>query len=178
MNFFEKFFVNRLNQYRVPQKVLSLLEHAKVRIEGFYLELGAGLGYTACTVYDKFHPGKIVITDFDVNQVEGSRSLVKQRYDGIPAEFEFHQADVLQLSFEDQSFDFVMSTLMFHHVERNRFKFIKTPMGIHEIQRILKPNGIFFFWDIYHLKQVDGLFAPTDYKMLVSTNRQRIYQKL
>jgi ubiquinone/menaquinone biosynthesis C-methylase UbiE len=176
MKALEKFFVNRNNRRSVPKKVISLLDKAGITISGTFLEVGAGLGYTSYAIFDRFHPERVVISDFDPSQIQAGQKLAEKRYGAIPQEFEFRQEDALHLSFKSKSFDFVLSTYAFHHVEDRRWEFKKTPQAVQEIQRVLRPHGMFIFWDIYHRKQVDDLFLKAGYTILYKTNRQRIYQ--
>ena len=67
MNFFEKFWVNRLNKMYVPRGVLSLIQKANLQVTGSSLEIGAGIGYTSLAILEKYHPNKMVITDFDLS---------------------------------------------------------------------------------------------------------------
>ncbi|WXG39928.1 MAG: class I SAM-dependent methyltransferase [Candidatus Freyarchaeum deiterrae] len=176
MNVFQKFFVNRFNRRRVPKRVISLLDKAGIAISGTFLEVGAGLGYTSYAIFDKFHPKRVVISDFDPRQIQAGQKLAEKKYGTIPPELEFRQEDALHLSFESKSFDFVLSTLMFHHLEDRGWEFKKTPQAIQEIQRILRPHGTLIFWDIFVHKQMDDLFLQAGYTILYKTTRQRIYQ--
>jgi ubiquinone/menaquinone biosynthesis C-methylase UbiE len=178
MNALERFVTYHRNQKRVPKNVLSILDKAGITISGAFLEVGAGLGYTSYAIFDRFHPERVVISDFDPRQIQEGQKLAEKRYGTIPSEFEFRQEDASHLSFKSKSFDFVLSTLTFHHVEKPWWEFKKTPQAVQEIQRVLRPHGAFIFEDISHLKQVDDLFLKAGYTILYKTRRQRIYQHL
>lgn len=84
MNVFQKFFVNRFNRRRVPKRVISLLDKAGIAISGTFLEVGAGLGYTSYAIFDKFHPKRVVISDFDPRQIQAGQKLAEKKYGTIP----------------------------------------------------------------------------------------------
>jgi len=177
MNNFEKIFVNYLNRLRVPPTVVRLLNKGNIQPTGTILEIGAGLGYTSHAIFNKYHPSRIFICDFDATQVERGKKLTRAKFGSMPPEFVYQREDVLNLSFNDESFDMVISTLMFHHVEENLRDFKKTPRGISEIQRVLKPGGIFFYWDIANQEKVEQLMHDAGYTTLLSTRKQRVFQK-
>ena len=55
----------------------------------------------------------------------------------------FLEMDATKLDFPDNSFDLVISTLMFHHLTDEQFI-----QAVKEIKRILKPGGRFYLVDI------------------------------
>jgi SAM-dependent methyltransferase len=177
MSFLEKFFVNHGNKKSVPREVLALLRKAGITVTGSFLEIGAGLGYTSSVIYDRYHPERVVVTDFDARQVRGAQAWIKEKYGFIPREFEFRQESALHLSFDDASFDYVLATLVFHHVESQFWRFVNTPLATREVQRVLKPGGLFIFRDIFRLKKVDALFVKEGFNIMISTCEQRIYRK-
>jgi SAM-dependent methyltransferase len=177
MSFLEKFFVNHGNRKSVPREVLALLGTADVTVTGSFLEIGAGLGYTSSAIYDRYHPERVVITDSDLAQVRGAQAWIKEKYGFIPREFEFRQESALHLSFDDTTFDCVLATLVFHHVENQFWQFVNTPLATREVQRVLKPGGFFIFRDIFRLKRVDALFVKDGFDIMISTREQRIYRK-
>jgi len=73
----------------------------------------------------------------EVVGVDISESLINYARQSYP-ELEFHVMDMENLEFEDESFDYVYSSLVMHYVD----SWTKT---LSEIKRILKPNGTFLF---------------------------------
>jgi SAM-dependent methyltransferase len=177
MSFLEKFFVNHGNRSSIPREVLDLLEKVGITVTGSFLEIGAGLGYTSSAIYDRYHPERVVVSDFDIGQVRGAQTWIKDKYGFIPREFEFRQESALNLTFDDASFDFVLATLVFHHVESHFWEFINTPRATREVQRVLKPGGFFIFRDIFRVKKVDAMFMKGGFDIMISTHEQRIYRK-
>jgi ubiquinone/menaquinone biosynthesis C-methylase UbiE len=169
--------VNQRHKDNVPREAIDFLDRAGITISGSFLEIGAGLGYTSCAIYDQFHPDKVVVSDFDPKQVEGARAWAQQKYGNIPAELEFRQESALGLSFEDGSFDYVLATYVFHHVETHFWQFVNAPKAAREVQRVLKPGGMFIFWDIARVEKIDALFVQAGYEIVYSTHRKRVYRK-
>ncbi len=177
MNFFEKFFVNRFNEFRVPRTVFSMLKGANLQISGLFLEIGAGLGYTSLKIFDKYHPEKVVITDYDPNQVKDAERYALKKYGSVPSEIHFQREDALQLSFEDETFDFVLGTLCFHHIETRVLDFVNTPKALEQIYRVLKPNGHFIYWDRYNRDKIDEFFLSHGGSIQYSGRGKAIYRK-
>jgi len=146
-------------------------------LTGSFLEIGAGLGYTSSAIYDQYHPDRVVVSDYDSAQVRGALVWIREKYGFIPSEFEFRQESALHLSFDDATFDFVLATLVFHHVENQFWQFVNTPLAAREVQRVLKPAGYFIFRDIFRLKKVDALFMEKGFDIMISTRMERIYRK-
>jgi ubiquinone/menaquinone biosynthesis C-methylase UbiE len=183
MNALEKLSVNSLNRRWVPKTVLHLLEEVNVQPTGTILEIGAGLGYRSHAIFKKYHPAQMFICDYDASQVEAGKKLAEKEFGSMPAEFVYQREDVLELSFADEIFDMVISTLMFGHVENSMMNFKKTPQGIGEIQRVLKPGGIYLYWEVNNQKKVERLFRDAGYAVLFSggkgwnSRKQRVFQK-
>ena len=177
MNFIQKFFVNRFNQYQVPRTVFSILRKAHLQITGSFLEIGAGLGYTSCAIFKKFHPEKVMITDYDPLQLKSAEKLALKKFRTLPSEIQFQQEDALQLSFENETFDNILSTLCFHHLESHIHDFVNTLKALEQIYRVLRPSGHFIYWDHYNRDKVDEFFLNHGGSILYSGNGKGVYQK-
>jgi SAM-dependent methyltransferase len=177
MNAIEKFFVNHRNKTYVPQLVLEMIDEVSIFITGRVLEIGAGLGYTSFAIWDKFHPEWVFVTDFDPAQIKGARKYATARYGDAPSQLEFRREDVLDLSFADSSIDVVVGTLCFHHIEKDRRDFIKTPLAFEQIRRVLKPGGIFIYYDLWNKSKVDEFFTAVGDGILLTQRQRGVYQK-
>lgn len=69
--------------------------------------------------------------------VDLSNGLINYAKESYP-ELEFHVMDMEKLDFEDNSFDYVYSSLVMHYVDSWK-------KVLSEVQRILKPGGTFLF---------------------------------
>ena len=77
------------------------------------MELGSGKVFLSLLVYERYHSGKMLVTDFDPSQVDEARKLFEDRLGAVPSGVEFRSADALELPFENEAFDavFAMSGL-------------------------------------------------------------------
>ncbi|HMF34756.1 MAG TPA: class I SAM-dependent methyltransferase, partial [Candidatus Lokiarchaeia archaeon] len=113
----------------------------------------------------------------DPSQVKQGEQAAIGKFGVLPPQIEYRREDALQLSFDDNTFDFVLGTLCFHHVEDHRQDFIKTPQAFQQIHRVLKLGGIFIYWDRWNKPRVDDFFLQLGYHVLMSQKRKGIYQK-
>jgi ubiquinone/menaquinone biosynthesis C-methylase UbiE len=96
-------------------------------IAGEVLEVGVGTGANL-----PYYPRGVQLTAIDVSSKMLSRAVRKARETGKGSDF--YCMDVEDLSFPDESFNFVIATLVFCSVE--------DPLrGLKEIRRVLKPDG-------------------------------------
>src|SRR6266446_3175955 len=97
------------------------------------LDVGCGTGTLALEAYERVGAtGRLCGIDPAPQQITRARRKAARR--GLPIDF---QAGVIeQLTFPDQSFDVVLSTLMMHHLPDDLKR-----QGLAEIARVLKPGG-------------------------------------
>ena len=116
---------------------------------GKALDAGCGSGrYTIAL--KKLGCKQVYGVDISQNSIEFALSKNPFQNNGV----EFRQGSVLDLPFEDNSFDFVFSNGVLHHT-------LSTEQGLKEIRRVLKPGGYCwlylyggknsFFWDLVDL---------------------------
>jgi ubiquinone/menaquinone biosynthesis C-methylase UbiE len=100
-------------------------------VAGRVLETGAGTGANL-DHYDLRRVSELHLSDISLSGSLRRRAAVA---DGIAR---FHEADVQHLPFEDSSFDWVVSTLLFCSVP-------DPALGLSEVWRVLRPHGKFLF---------------------------------
>ncbi|ALU40849.1 methyltransferase type 11 [Kocuria flava] len=105
-------------------------------LTGDVLEIGGGSGAIAEEIVRTNHQVRMTTTDPDPAMVSAAR----QRLAGF-SRAEARQADARHLSFEDASFDAVVSFLMLHHV-------IAWEHAVGEVARVLRPGGSFVGYDL------------------------------
>ena len=110
--------------------------------DGRVLEVGAGTG-ASLSYYGK--AAKVLATEPDPYMLERARKRLRQL--GL-THVELAQHPAEELPFEDDSFDHVVSTLVFCTVRDPR-------RALAEVKRVLKPGGTFRF--IEHVRFDDGL---------------------
>jgi ubiquinone/menaquinone biosynthesis C-methylase UbiE len=71
---------------------------------------------------------------------------------GVVERITFRQASATELPFEDDSFDVVLSNLVFHEVKEA----VDKRTGVREALRVLKPGGTFILQDLFLLQPYYG----------------------
>lgn len=100
------------------------------------LEIGCGQGTGAKIIYELFSPERYAGVDLDPRMVQRAR-----RKAGELPNASFHQGDVANLDFSDESFDLVVDFGIVHHVPNWRD-------ALAEVNRVLSPGGEFLFEDL------------------------------
>lgn len=96
------------------------------------LELGCGTGgmwQGKQELIDRF--GELMLTDFSDGMLQDAQKNL-QSMRGV----QFRLADIQNLPFEDDSYDFVIANMMLYHVPDR-------PKAIAEVRRVLRPGGTF-----------------------------------
>lgn len=122
-------------------------------VSGKVLEIGSGTG-SNIPYYNIDNIDSLIVSDFHVKKV-----LSKKQSNKISV----LEVDVQNLPFPDQSFDFVIHTLVFCSVA-------DVDKGLREIRRVLKPGGTLLFIEHVlptgkHLKKAVNLLNPAWTKM-------------
>ena len=109
-----------------------LVEQARIERNHRVLDLGCGTA-TLTILIKKTHPDtKVVGIDADTRVIELARSKVASA--GVDVALDY--VTVLDLPYPDDSFNRVMSSMVFHHLSRdNKVRSLK------EAFRVLKPGG-------------------------------------
>jgi ubiquinone/menaquinone biosynthesis C-methylase UbiE len=134
----EKRMVNRENKGRNNIKLLSQ-QLAKIdnRKSHDILEIGCGFGYVS-DYLSKEYRMNVTGTDFDPEQIKGALNLFAEN-----EMLHFQTEDVAGLSFNDNSFDLVISQYVFHHIPEWR-------KAIGEVTRVLRSGGYFIWLILLH----------------------------
>lgn len=111
---------------------LALLELAALRGHERVLDIGCGTGTLVTLVKRAYEGTKVVGLDPDRKALARARSKAVRA--GVSIELD--QAFSDELPYPDASFDRVLSSLMFHHLEASSKE--KT---LREVRRVLKPGG-------------------------------------
>ncbi|OEU65038.1 MAG: hypothetical protein BA863_11555 [Desulfovibrio sp. S3730MH75] len=91
----------------------------------------------------------VVGMDFSSKNIEFAQNKINSRQVGG---IEFHVGDVTDMLFDDESFDFVLSNGVLHHVDKNY------DLVLSELHRVLKPGGNAYF---YVMERPGGIFLDT-----------------
>jgi SAM-dependent methyltransferase len=113
---------------------VNLFKEGSARI----LDAGCGAGRTTVAL-SKIYSGKIIAFDlFNSDYIDGGGNTLLERnlkLVGITGQVEIVQGEITNTSFQEGSFDAVVSSFMIDHLGDQKFNALK------EINRILKPNG-------------------------------------
>jgi predicted O-methyltransferase YrrM len=104
----QKYIALGFNQYETMEYLVSLMKP----IEGTALEVGTGRGLTAVTIA-RYAP--LTTVDIDEEVVDFAKQLAKS--EGLFDRIEFINRDIISDPFPAGSFDYVFSTIAFHHYD-------------------------------------------------------------
>jgi len=131
-----------------------LLDQASLLPRSRVLDIGCGTG-SFCIMLKRLHPDvEIVGLDPD------PKALARARVKAKPVDIQFDQGFSQALPYSDSSFDYIFSSMMFHHLELHHKE--KT---LSEVRRVLKPSGLFAMVDFAEPESIVGrcltwLFHP------------------
>jgi ubiquinone/menaquinone biosynthesis C-methylase UbiE len=159
MNPVSRFFVNLASSRRSTRVLRSLGPALRLPPASRVLELGAGRGGLSCLLQQRFRPARLVVSDFDPQQVEAARRYLTRRLGPLPSTIELHQVDAKALPFDDASFDCVFAILMLHHVEDHHAEYRQRPRALQEIRRVLVRGGSLVYSDFSHTEDLHRTLA-------------------
>jgi demethylmenaquinone methyltransferase/2-methoxy-6-polyprenyl-1,4-benzoquinol methylase/phosphoethanolamine N-methyltransferase len=107
------------------------------------LDVGCGTGTLALSAAARVgKDGRVVGIDPSSEMVERARKKANGLDEAVAASLSFQVAAVENLPFDDESFDVVLSTLVFHHLPGEEQR-----AGLCEIRRVLRRGGRLFIVD-------------------------------
>jgi ubiquinone/menaquinone biosynthesis C-methylase UbiE len=105
------------------------------------LDIGTGQGLLMIGAAKHLSTGKSVGIDIwsskDLSDNSIHRTLANAELEGVKDKIEVRNEDARSLSFEDNSFDVILSLLCIHNIEPK----VEQEKACLEIARVLKPNG-------------------------------------
>jgi ubiquinone/menaquinone biosynthesis C-methylase UbiE len=125
-----------------------LIEQADIQRGHKVLEIGCGTGSLVTAVKRSKPEAEVTGLDPDAKALE--RAKRKARRNAMTIHFDQGFSD--QLPYPDQSFDRVLSSFMFHHLNDGEKE--KT---LQEVRRVLKPGGAFHMVDFERSESGGGL---------------------
>ena len=164
MNRFSRWMVNRRTESRARRTLARLGSHLQLAPGASVLELGSGRGGLLAMLHERFHPSRLVGTDFDPDQVESAREFLTARWGVLPAAVELREADALTLPYPEASFDAVFAMMMLHHVEVHHAEYSRRPQALQEIRRTLRPGGLFVYSDILRRAEIRATLSELGFQ--------------
>jgi arsenite methyltransferase len=109
----------------------ELIDLCQVNGDSFVLEVGSGVGATACYLAKK-HGCRV--TGIDLREAMVARSLERAKREGVEGTVEFRVANAQDLPFEDALFDVVLCESVATFIKDKR-------QVVSELVRVTKPGG-------------------------------------
>ena len=130
--------ISRWPQFKFLRKIF-VDELKKYHPEGILVDVGCGPGYLIMTMASLFKHLRIIGVDIADEMLQKATKNVCLL---DPADrISFRHGDIQELPFDNDSLDFVVSTLSLHHWSEPK-------ESIQEINRVLKPGGQFLIFDL------------------------------
>jgi arsenite methyltransferase len=137
----------------------GLLDGLGLRGDERILDIGCGRGAVMLLAAQRLTTGRAVGVDlWKTADQSGNSSDAAQRNavaEGVADRVEFHTADMTQLPFENNSFDFVFSNVAIHNVKGREAR----RKAITEALRVLRPGGRLLIADIFVTREYVALGA-------------------
>jgi ubiquinone/menaquinone biosynthesis C-methylase UbiE len=125
---------NPILRYTMPefQFKTSLINQAKIEKNHIVLDFGIGTATLSILVKQKHSEATVTGVDVDSKII----NIAKKKILEAKTEIHIDQYDGIVLPYEDNTFDRVISSLVFHHLDAKQKN-----NSLKEIKRVLKPNG-------------------------------------
>jgi len=130
--------ISRWPQFRLLRKMI-ISELKKYSPEGVLVDVGCGPGYLTAKIAKSFPSLSIIGVDISEEMEQKVKKNIKRV--GIGEKFSFRRGDIQNLPFENDSLNFIVSTLSLHHWSEPK-------QAISEINRVLKPQGQLLIFDL------------------------------
>jgi len=130
--------ISRWPQFRFLRRMI-VGEIRRYHLDGIIVDVGCGPGYLVADIAQTLPQLRIIGVDIAEEMIQLANRNISSL--GLGERVEFRRGDVQKLPLEDNSADFVVSTLSLHH-------WSKPQEALEEIHRILKPRGQFLVFDL------------------------------
>ena len=130
--------INQWPQFRLLRRMIAG-ELKKHHPNGLMVDIGCGPGYLVADIAKAFP--HLYTVGVDISEEMMQITTHNLRSLGISERVSFQQGAVQKLPFEDNTADFVVSTLSLHHWPDPK-------QALEEVHRVLRPGGQFLIFDL------------------------------
>ena len=123
---------------RLEKARTVLLDQARLQPLSRVLEIGCGTG-SFCVLIKRLHPD-VEVLGLDPDPKALARARRKAEQAGVSIQFDQGFSD--SLPYDEGAFDYVLSSMMFHHL-----KLEEKEKTLREVHRVLKPGTLFAMLD-------------------------------
>ncbi|MFA5629223.1 MAG: class I SAM-dependent methyltransferase [Dehalococcoidales bacterium] len=135
---------------RVLKLAKELLKLVQIADKSDLLEIGCGTGAVSKYIAETYD-GNIIGLDIDDKQIQENLKKIKNR-----PNLKFIVADALELPFEDNSFDVVLSFGVLHHIDGWQ-------KALAEVNRVLRPGGYFIGAEVIYPEAISSMDKESSY---------------
>jgi len=144
------FWVSRFGRYIVRDKMLAMIPwQGNEQV----LDVGCGAGINLIAAARHLTTGMAtgidIWTDDHGQHYTAETVMENARAEGVEEFVQVKTEDGCATSFSDESFDVVLSSFVFHHLNKSQ-----RAAALDEIMRVLKPGGRFILIDVHHSKEI------------------------
>lgn len=146
---------------RLSQRIIAYVAgHVQCEDGKRILDIGCGSGALAIEMAKRFPRGEVTGIDHWGKGWNYGKSQCERnaRIEGVEGRISFMQGDAAKLPFADGEFDVVVSNLVFHEVQGHPDK----KFVVKEALRVVKPNGLFAFHDLFYDRSKYGCSADLE----------------
>lgn len=123
------------SDYFSEYKIVELKKHENAEVKLSLLDFGCGDG-NSCVYFSKH------FSNIEINGIDVSEDSIKIAQERQIANASFKAFDGGNIPYEDNAFDIVFTSMVFHHIAHNLHDNI-----LSEIRRVLKPKGRFYIFE-------------------------------
>ncbi|MFC1847033.1 class I SAM-dependent methyltransferase [Chloroflexota bacterium] len=130
--------ISKWPQFRLLRMMITN-ELKKYKPQGILADVGCGPGYLIADMAKSFPSLSIIGVDISEEMEHKAKKNFERA--GLGEKVNFRRGDIQELPFDNNTLDFVVSTLSLHHWSEPK-------QAIQEINRVLKPQGQFLVFDL------------------------------